>query len=247
MSRWKAAAIHLSINALIALLAALLIFGVWYPRPYSQVAGADELIVLLLSVDLVLGPLLTLVVFKAGKWGLKFDLAAIALLQAGAFIYGLHVVAAARPSFIVANVDRFSLVAANDIDSGDYAKATRADFRSAPWTGPRLIGAQLPASIQERNRLAFAGPGGKDIDVLPRYYVDYDVVAKDLLQRAKPLADLYKEKPEARPLIQAWLDRHARASDTIRYVPLTARRGTLTVLLDAATGSVLDAVPVDPW
>lgn len=248
MSRWKAAAIHLSINALIALLAALLIFGLWYPQPYSQAAGADGLIVLLLGVDLVLGPMLTLVVFKAGKWGLKFDLALIAIVQASAFVYGLHVVAAARPAFVVANVDRFSLVAANDIDPADFAKASRPEFSHAPWTGPRIIGAALPTDVNERNALVLSSTGGgKDIDVLPQYYVEYPMVAKELLSRAKPLDALFHAVPQDKATVDDWLQRHHRDAGSIRYAPLTARNGTLTVLLDGDSGTVLDALPISPW
>lgn len=40
---------------------------------------------LIMGADIVLGPLLTLVVYKAGKKSLRFDLACIVTLQAGAF------------------------------------------------------------------------------------------------------------------------------------------------------------------
>jgi hypothetical protein len=168
MSRWKAAAVHLSISALIGLVSATLIFGLWYPRPYSHAAGADRLVVLLLGVDVVLGPLLTLIVFRSGKWGMRFDLTVIAIAQACAFLYGTSVVVRARPAFVVGNVDRFSLVTANDIDADDYAKASKPEFRSAPWTGPRVIGALPPTDVKDRNKIMFAGPGGKDIDTLPQ-------------------------------------------------------------------------------
>lgn len=247
MSRWKAAAIHVSISALIGLISATLIFFVWYPRPYSHAAGADKLVLLLLGVDVVLGPLLTLIVFRAGKWGMRFDLTVIAIAQACAFLYGTSVVVRARPAFVVANVDRFSLVTANDIDPADYAKAKRPEFASAPWTGPRIIGAQLPTDVTERNKLAFAGPGGKDIDVLPQYYVDYADVAKDLLQRAKTIDELTSSHPEAKPLIEEWLREHAQAASDIEWVPLTSPRATLTMLLDANTGAALDALPIAPW
>ncbi|HEV7490359.1 MAG TPA: hypothetical protein VGO25_06105, partial [Rhodanobacteraceae bacterium] len=80
MTRWKASAVHLSISICVGLGAVALIFGVWYPPPYSHAVGADQLVVLLLGVDVVLGPLLTLVVFKSGKKSLRFDLSVIALL-----------------------------------------------------------------------------------------------------------------------------------------------------------------------
>jgi len=247
MSRWKAAGIHICISALIGLISATLIFFVWYPRPYSHAAGADTLVLLLLGVDVVLGPLLTLIVFRAGKWGMRFDLTVIAIAQACAFLYGTSVVVRARPAFIVANVDRFSLVTANDIDPADYAKAKRAEFASTPWTGPRIIGAQLPTDVKDRNKIAFGGPGGKDIDVMPQYYVDYAEVAKALLQRAKPIDELVAKKKEAEPVLATWLREHGRAIGDVRWVPLTASRATLTMLLDAKTGAPLDALPIAPW
>ena len=247
MSRWKAAAIHLSISALIGLVSASLIFLLWYPRPYSHAAGADKLVLLLLGVDVVLGPLLTLIVFRAGKWGMRFDLTVIGIAQACAFLYGTSVVVRARPAFIVGNVDRFSLVTANDIDDADYAEATRDEFRTPPWTGPRLVGATLPTDVQERNKLVLAGPGGKDINILPRYYVDYDRVAAELLKKAKPLDAPAMQRPNATAAIQSWLLQHRRNAADVAWLPLQAPRTSMTMLLDRRTGQPLDALPIDPW
>ena len=248
MSRWKAAGIHLSINAVVALLAAALIYGVWYPRPYSQAAGAGTLVLLLLGVDLVLGPLLTLVVFKAGKKGLKFDLTAIAVMQVCAFVYGLHVVAAARPAFVVGVIDRFSLVIANDLDDADLAKAITPAFRSAPWTGPRLVGAQMPKDWQSRNQVMFSGVAGKDLDQFPQYYVPYEQVAKTLLSHAVSL-DAFKHKhPESAPTIDHWLQDHTdHAASEVVTLPLATHKQSLTMLVDRASGDVLDALPINPW
>lgn len=62
------------------------------PPGLLEMARAGRLLATLAAVDLVMGPLLTLVEFKPGKKSLKFDLTAIALLQAGALLYGLHAV-----------------------------------------------------------------------------------------------------------------------------------------------------------
>jgi hypothetical protein len=247
MSRWKAAAIHISISALIGLISAALIFGLWYPRPYSHAAGADQLVLLLLGVDVVLGPLLTLIVFRTGKKGLRFDLAVIALAQACAFIYGTSVVVRARPAFVVGNIDRFSLVTANDIDPADYAKASKPEFRSAPWTGPRITGALPPTDVEERNNIVWAGPGGKDIDSMPQYYVDYPQVAATLLQKAKPLDQLLKNHAEEATQVEAWLHDHQRAAADVVWVPLKSRRASLVMLLDRRDGTPLDALSIDPW
>lgn len=168
MSRWKAASIHLSMSMAIGLVSAALIFGVWYPRPYSQAMGAFELVFLRMGVDIVLGPLLTLAVFKTGKKYLRVDLAIIGLAQACALGYGLSVVVRAGPVFIVGEIDRFVLVSADDLDSSDLAKASNPQFRALPWTGPRILGAELPTDKKLRNELVFSGARGKDIEKFPQ-------------------------------------------------------------------------------
>ncbi len=247
MSRWKAAAIHLSISAAIGLIAAILIFGVWYPPPYSQATGATELVVLLLGVDLTLGPLLTLVVFKSGKKSLRFDLSVIALLQACAFLYGMSVVVRARPAFIVGAVDRFVVVGANELDPADLAKGKRPEFRSLAWTGPRLVGAELPTDPAKRNALLFSGVAGKDVDKYPEYYVDFHEAAPALLERAKPLDQLVLSAASDRQALDRAVAEVAKQREQLLYLPLVGRRASLTMLLDADSGEPLKALAIDPW
>src|SRR5664279_5232927 len=89
-SRAKAAAIHLLVSAAVALLAALLVFAVWYPGAFRELAGGRGLFLLVTSVDVVLGPVLTFAVFNRakGRRHLTWDLAVIASLQFAALVYG---------------------------------------------------------------------------------------------------------------------------------------------------------------
>ena len=246
MSRWKAAAIHLSISAIIALVAATLIFGVWFPPPWSHAAGADRLILLLLGVDIVVGPLLTLIVYRHGKWGMRFDLWVIALLQAGAFLYGMSVVLGSRPVFVVGAIDRFELVPADAIEDKDLAEGTHPEFRRRSWTGPLVVNALRPDSSSERSDLLFSGLEGKDIELFPKYYADYASNAKPLLERAQPLERLM-EKEGARAEVEAWLTDNARTAQNTVWLPLVGRDADMSVLLDRGDGRVLDALPIDPW
>jgi len=247
MTRWKAAAVHLGISACIGIGAAALIFGVWYPPPYSHAVGADQLVLLLLGVDVVLGPLLTLVVFKSGKKSLKFDLTVIALMQACAFFYGMSVVVRARPAFIVGRVDRFVIVSANDLENDDLKKATKSEFRSPPWTGPKIVGALLPTDIKQLNTVKFSSIAGKDLEKFPQFYVDYERAAPDLLKVAKPLDDLRKTRPKSVVDIDAFLNRHGLQENSVVWLPLDARLANMTMLLDRASGRPLGALSFDPW
>jgi hypothetical protein len=247
MSRWKAASIHLSISITIGLLVLALLFLVWYPQPYFEAAGGKHLIIVLLGVDLVLGPMLTLILFKSGKKGMLFDLCMIGFVQTAALVYGLHVVAQSRPAFIVAAVDRFNVIAANDLDPADLAKGNKSEFRSLSLTGPRLVAARSPTDPEKSNALVASGLAGKDIEKLPEYYVPYEEEAKTILGRAKSIESFRQSLPTGAPTIDAWLHDHHRSESSVVYLPIVARRASLTMFLDAETGTVLDAVELDPW
>ncbi|SFN54515.1 TfpX/TfpZ family type IV pilin accessory protein [Dokdonella immobilis] len=247
MSRWKAACIHLSISLLVGLLVLALLFLVWYPEPYFEAAGGQHLIVVLLGVDLVLGPLMTLILFKSGKWGMRFDLWMIGVVQSAALVYGLHVIAESRPVFIVAAVDRFNVMAPADIDPEDLAAGKKPEFRSFSWTGPRLVGAQIPPRGKERTKLMFQGPGGRDVQNYPKFYVDYEAVAPAILDRAKPLSNLRERNADAGPVLAKWLRSNHRKEEDVVWAPIMARKSSATMLLDAHTGEPLEAMAVYPW
>lgn len=247
MSRWKAAAIHLSISLVIGLIALALLFGVWFPPPYFRAAGADELVMLLVGVDLTLGPLLTLIVFKSGKKSLTFDLSCIAVAQTLALCYGMSVVLRTRPVFLVAAVDRFNLVSANDLAAEDLAEGSKPEFQTLSWTGPRLVGTKIPTDAKGHSDLLWSGVAGKDIERFPKYYVDYASQVGNLLTRARPLDDLRKKDPTMSLLIDDWLASHHRKIDDVVWMPLMTNRTSVTMLMDRNDGQPVGALEIDPW
>lgn len=248
MSRWKASAIHLGISILIGLLVALLLFGVWYPPPYFSAGGADKLVLLLVGIDLSLGPLLTLAVFKSGKWGLKFDLAVIGALQIGALVYGLSIICESRPVFLVGAYDRYNLVAANSIDDADLAQGSKEEFRRLSWTGPVLVGTKRPDSEDERFNLMVSGAVGRDVQVQPKYYVDYKEAVAGLLAHAKSIDELRKKTTDVgRSLLASALQSLKRDEADLVWLPIVARKSDLAMLIDRKTGEPLEAVALDPW
>src|SRR6185437_826570 len=123
MNRFEASAIHFALSRVVAATTFSLIRLVWYPGPLFTAAGGVKLFALIAGVDVTLGPLLTLVVFVPGKWGLRFDLTVIATLQACALAYGCHVLFASRPVYLIFVKDRFELVRAEEVADADLAKA----------------------------------------------------------------------------------------------------------------------------
>jgi hypothetical protein len=244
MTRGRAATIHIFISGAIALIAVTLFLGVWYPPPFFHAAGADELTLLLVGVDVCAGPLLTLIVFRPGKRGLKLDLAVIALIQVFAFFYGSYVVLQSRPIFLVGDVDRFVLISANQITDADLAQGSQARFRVRSWTGPVLVMAEMPTDDKERTDIAFSALGGRDLQNLPRYYHEFMPLGAQLLERSKPLESLLT-KPGAQDVLK-YLPEGKAASD-IRWLPLQARKTDLVMLMDATTAMPIKALAIDPW
>lgn len=234
-SRWQAAGLHLLISASIAAGSLALILGLWFPGALFEAAGGLGLLYLLVSVDVSVGPLLTLVVFKSGKPGMKLDLAVIGTLQLLALLYGLSVVAQARPAFVVFVLDRFEMVAAVDLAPEELAAAKREEFRTLPWTGPKLAAADMPADPQERQKLVALAQAGIDLQHFPKYYVPYAERTKEVLAKSMTIAGLRKDEPANAPAVDAWLASSGTKEDEVRALLLRTRFAWLVVLVDPRT------------
>ena len=231
-NRWQAAGLHLLISAAIAALALLVILGIWFPGPLFEAAGGLGLLYLLVGVDVVLGPLLTLVVFRSGKPGMKFDLAVIGTVQLAALVYGCTVVFLARPAFIVFVKDRFELVTVVEIEAADLAKARFPEFRAFSWTGPRLAAADMPTDPAERQKLVMLALAGTDLQSFPEYWVPYAERSREALAAAMTIARLRTAEPVTAREVDAWLAGAGRKEDEFRVLMLRTRFAWVAVLID---------------
>lgn len=243
MTRWKASTIHFSISLLIGLTAFCLLYFVYYPQPYFEPAGASKLVLILLGVDVILGPLLTLVVFKSGKKSLKFDLSIIAVVQMAALAYGLHVMWAARPVFVVASVDRFELVYAGDIANKDLAAARFPEFSKESITGPVLVVVRQPEE-EERDEAMDIVASGSDLHFHPRFFVPATPTAlANFLTRSKQIKDL---PTNAQKLVDEYITSHGTTGEIVA-VPLKGRIDQYTVLINQKSNKMIAAIEVSAW
>ncbi|MGZ5038952.1 MAG: TfpX/TfpZ family type IV pilin accessory protein [Usitatibacter sp.] len=245
--RVRAALIHLGLSATIAALVVLPIYFLWYPEVLFESAGGRDLFLLLVSVDVTVGPLITLIVFKPGKWGMKFDLVVIAILQATALAYGVFMLFEARPVYIAFVRDRFELVRPNGFPEGELAKGHAGGYDDLSWTGPRIVGVKLPTDPDEAFNIMISGMAGVDAQYYPRYYVPYDAVRDEVKAKAVPLATLRKRNPARASEVNRVLVSLGRKEDDVRFVPMRAGKTDLTVFVDAKTGDVLRYSSLNPW
>ena len=231
--RARAAGIHLLISAAIAALAAALVFGLWFPGFYRTVAGGRDLFLLVTSVDVILGPMLTFAVFNVAKgWKhLRRDLVVIGVIQLAALLYGLHTVYIVRPVGLVFEVDRFRVIAAGDVYEPDLPKAAIA-YRSLPLTGPWLLGTRAPHPGDEHAEAVFMGLQGIDRANRPLFWQPYADSVPDVLAKSRPLSLLLTHYPARAAEFRASLAEMKADAVTARFLPLVAR-GEWVIVVDA--------------
>jgi hypothetical protein len=221
----RAALWHLLASTAVAAGAAALVFGLWYPHPYDQLSGGVHLFGLLVGVDLVCGPLLTLVLFNPAKarGELTRDLGLVGLMQLAALLYGLWTVAAARPVFLVFELDRFRVVSAAEVDSAELPAAAE-EFRRLGFSGPRLIAARVPragdADFLQGVELSLRGVGPA---LRPGAWRPYATARAAVLARARPMTQLQGRYPAHAGEIETLRQRSGLALDRIGYLPVQGR------------------------
>lgn len=241
-SRFQTFLIHLAISALIALAVIGLVFFIWYPAPLHTAVGVTQIFLILLAVDVVLGPLLTLLVYKVGKKTLVMDLTVIALLQLSALGYGLWTVAEGRPAWLVFAVDRFELVRSLDIDERKLDQADLA-YRQPSLLGPQWVAASNPSDSDERNDLVMESVfGGADLAQRPNLYQPLNTQKNTIKQRVLELSELseFNDTESVSTLLAV----HPRAD---AWLPLRASNQDMVVLMHKASAEVVAIVDLRPW
>jgi hypothetical protein len=99
-TRWQAFGIHLLVSFFLFICMCAIIVVFWYPGILFTTEGGWQGVRLIAGIDFVIGPILTLIVYKVGKPSLRFDLAVIGILQAICITYGMYVVNYSRPAVI---------------------------------------------------------------------------------------------------------------------------------------------------
>lgn len=244
---FRAAGWHLLASALVAAVAAALVFGVWFPYPFRELVGGRELFLIVVGVDVICGPLLTLVLFNhlKSQRELALDLTLVALIQLAALAYGLHTVVEARPVYLAFEVDRFRAVTMADIQR-DKLRHELGGLHVIGWAGPKLIGVRAPKDNDEMMRSLELSLGGIDQSVRPDWWVPYGEVRSRVLAKARLVSELREKRPDQKTLIDVSVSESGLKEESLRWLPITSFQSTGWVaLVDATSADIKSFAPVD--
>ena len=245
--RLRASIIHLAMSLAVAALAAFLVFGIWYPYPYRELSGGRELFALVMAVDVVIGPLITLVIFNATKTRrhLVMDFTVIGLLQVVALAYGLWTVFNARPVHLVFEYHRMAVVHAADIERESLKKAPPG-LQRLPLTGPTQLSLR-PLQASETIDSVLLASNGIAQAAQPALWQPYDAARAEILRESQPAAQLKSRFPTHVDTIDSAVADTGRPLHALRTLPLISRKTAWTILIDAASAQPVGFVPLDSF
>lgn len=243
LAKLRAAGLHGLLSLTVAGFAALLVFGLWYPAEYKYMAGGLSLFILLTSVDVVLGPILTFAVWNQNKATkhLVLDLFVIGSLQTIALIYGLWTVAQARPVLLAAENQMFRLVTAQDIK---YDELARTSLVAPPswWLGPQVVGTRVPANGDEKLDSVLWALKGFDVGTRPSYWVPFRESWWRAIGQAAPFPQVFDGKLAEDPSVQKWIGAPRSTQEHLVVLPIQSKEPGWYVVMDRQDPELLGFV-----
>ena len=249
MTKLKAFIIHLTISLGIFLIFFSITRFVWYPAFYFSASDAWDAMFTVALVDVVLGPLLTLVLYKRGKPGLKFDLSMVVLFQMAALVWGAWLLYSERPVLVVYDNDSFYCV------SESLAKAANTNpdaFQKEGAVVPQafLPSPKTPTEAEDRSAVIEALPPDKFRPHLPAYVFGdkFEPITKEnlseMMENELDIARAVKIEPEYEHIWRKFRDKHQEAARTYAFLPLRCSATEHLAAVDGKTGVIVDSMAI---
>jgi hypothetical protein len=246
--RLKAFGLHLASSAsALALVLAALYVG-WYRWPGWYLTGALHVVVIMLGVDVALGPLLTLLIANPLKprRELTRDIAVIVSVQLVALVYGATTLWHGRPLYYTFSEDRLETVQASQLLPEEIELALQRNAALAPhWYNlPRWVWAPLPDDPDERTRImTSATAGGQDVIEMPRYFRPWEQgfpALRKQLKRIDAIAIFSRLEQQA---LAERVSELGLAADQPNACFMMGRETQLLVVFDPATLQIRAILP----
>jgi hypothetical protein len=235
--RLQAFGTHLLCSALALTLVLGALYVGWYHWPGWHLTEAVHLVVVMVGVDVVIGPLITLIIANTRKprRELARDIAIIVAIQLAALGYGAATLWHGRPLYYAFSVNCLQVVQASDIDPEEARKAREQQLALAPhwYSVPRWIWAPFPKDKAVADKI-FEGlmQGGYDIVGYPEYYRNWQEGAPELRTQLQTVKDIKFFTPKQRTLLAARMQAAGLPVDEANCIALTGRGSSLLAVMD---------------
>jgi len=248
--RLKAFGFHLAGSAT----ALTLVLGVfwlgWYRWPGWYLASVLHIVGIVVMVDLVLGPTLTLIVANPGKRRAQLarDIAIIVAVQLIALIYGGVTLWRGRPLYYTFSVDRLELVQASDLKADDITAGRRENPALAPfwYSVPRWIWAPLPDNPEEAQKIVLGSAfGGTDVIQMPRYFRPWARGLPELRKRLQKVDEMKYFSPAEKQSLKTRMTQRGLPADQANTLVMWGGSRRVLAVFDLETLEIRALIEAD--
>lgn len=238
-ARFKASGIHFSLSALAFLIMLYFIVFLWYPNPHFSTNGGWQGVRIMLFVDIVLGPFLTLLIFSPEKSlkAILFDFTVIGSIQISALIWGLSAVYSQRPLAISFWEGRFYPVLTDDLKS---SSVDLEQLKELSHQSPAIVYVRHPETDDEEGGVFLYGfaEGKLEYQIFFLYspleeHMD-EIFEASVTNSPNPDDNFQTNKSR-------WLEEAGLNENELAFVPFTGRYGNSILILDRK-GKLLDSI-----
>ncbi len=230
-NRFTASTTHFFISVIIFTLFVLFLLYLWFPAPYFSASGGWQGLKIVAGVDLILGPLLTLIVFniKKPKKELVRDLSIIATIQISALVWGMTTVYQQRPLMITFWDGQFHTLSADVLK---FAKISQKTFEPFGDRFPVYIYTKPPTDDTAKQKHLKKLFSGISANLQPELYrplaKHYDAV----FQHTIDLNQRLENNPELKEQVETLLEKSQTKLEENYYLPLKSFYATFILVFD---------------
>jgi hypothetical protein len=243
--RLKALLLHLlSSAAVLTLILGSLYFG-WYRWPGWHLTDVKTVVLVMVCVDVVLGPTLTFIVAskKKARGVLARDVGIIVAVQLCALIYGSASLWNGRPLYYAFSENMLQLVQAYDIDAKEAEAGRQENPALAPhwYSLPRWIWAPLPQNAEESRKIILSAvTGGDDVISMPKYFKPWEDGLTSLRSHLKKVDDVAAFAKSEKKKLKERMKAAGLPDDQLNTMLLTGRGHPLLAVFDPATLKIMN-------
>ncbi len=243
LSKRNAFLIHLALSLLVFMTLVAVMVTLWFPGELFFLDGGWEGLKLVALVDLVLGPALTLALYKPGKKDLLMDMSCIVALQVAALAYGFYTTYDQRTVAVVYAENRFNTLSNDALIVANKNLAERK-FKT-----------QSVTELDRKKPATLIIPGNDTAqqleDLLNGFPLTHErsdkfVVAKDNSDhlRSYAVTDVVLKIEDPKGLVKKALAKQSEEAD-IGVHRFIARYGSGFALFDHNSGKIVDYIKID--
>lgn len=244
--RSKIAIRNLLISQAIILLFLIFAYSVWFPYSFSLLGGFKKTAIMLIFVDLVLGPLLVFIIYKEGKKYLAFDINVLLAIQLGAFIFGAYSLYLKHPTYAVFTHNRFIVTNVSNVyPQQPWQEQLKSFFLSTP----KFVYAKPPSNSQEHSKLTLdiLLNNSPEIHLRPKYYEPLDHHIDTVFNKGIDLKTLLLNK-ETKEKLTPFIKKHGGDLEDYVYFPLQGNnKKNMIWVFSRNNTQPVGIINSDPW